>query len=172
MAAQSTRNLLKMKIHPADRGRRAKGSEKGLVPGWFSPQQWRELQPHVERLVSMPSRILLVAVTVEPTRQNFPDVAFGVFDAAERVALRRALEAARRKRAKSHSVDRSDLGSVSASKDSESLETNATAQISSPIRAIGGGGKESIRTCHSGSVARLLDLSKCPLSRNHSDINL
>ena len=91
MAAQSTRNLLKMKIHPADRGRRAKGSEKGLVPGWFSPQQWRELL----------DRRLTHCFNAQPhptggghCRTNaaeLSDVAFGVFDSAERVALRRAL---------------------------------------------------------------------------------
>jgi hypothetical protein len=33
---------------------------------------------------------LLLAVTVEPDRRNYPDVAFAVLDAAERQALRRA----------------------------------------------------------------------------------
>jgi hypothetical protein len=63
--------------------------------------QWRgPLAPHVARLASMPGGILLVAVEIEPGRQNYPEVSFGVFDAAERQALRRALENARRKRQK------------------------------------------------------------------------
>jgi ribosomal protein S12 methylthiotransferase accessory factor YcaO len=87
-----------------------------LIPGWFTPQQWRELQPCVERLVSIPGGILLVAVTVEPTRQNYPTVAFGVFDSAERAALRRALEACRRRRT-SRDVDRGDLAATETSED-------------------------------------------------------
>ena len=91
-----------------------------LVSGWFTPQQWRELQPCIDRLVSMPGGILLVAVTVEPTRQNYPTVAFGTFDAAERKALRTALERCRRRRT-SHQEARGDLGSVSASEAAQAI---------------------------------------------------
>jgi hypothetical protein len=51
----------------------------------------------VGELVQKPGGVLLVAVTVEPERQNYPDVSFAVFDAAERKELRRALEACRNK---------------------------------------------------------------------------
>ena len=59
-----------------------------------------QLAPYVDDLASKPGGVLLLAVTIEPTRQNYPDVAFAVFDAAERAALRRALEAARKRRIK------------------------------------------------------------------------
>ena len=51
-----------------------------LVPGcFFNLHQWRgQLAPYVEDLVSKPGGVLLLAVTVEPKRRNYPDVAFAV----------------------------------------------------------------------------------------------
>jgi hypothetical protein len=74
----------------------------GLIPGWFTSQQWGELAPYIDVLVQNPGGVLLIAVTVEPARRNYPEVTFGVFNAAERKALHRALEAARKRRDKSH----------------------------------------------------------------------
>jgi hypothetical protein len=81
-----------------------------LVPGWFSCQQWAELSPHIDRLISQPGGILLIAVDVEPDRRNYPTVAFGVFDAEERKALKSALQSCRRGREKSRQNARGDLG--------------------------------------------------------------
>jgi hypothetical protein len=75
-----------------------------LTSGWFTSTQWRELRPCIERLVSKPGGVLLISVEIDPTRRNYPTVAFGVFDAAERQALRRALEAARKKREKTKTL--------------------------------------------------------------------
>jgi hypothetical protein len=71
-----------------------------LVPGdFFNLHQWRgTLAPYVQDLIEKPGGVLLLAVTVEPIARNCPEVVFGVFDAAERNALRRALEQCRRKR--------------------------------------------------------------------------
>jgi hypothetical protein len=90
----------------------------GIVPGWFfTSEQWRgTLAPYVADLVSKPGGVLLVAVTVEPSRRNYPEVSFAVFDAAERAALRRALERCRKQREKSHDVDRGDLAPTESSK--------------------------------------------------------
>jgi hypothetical protein len=90
-----------------------------LIPGWFTREQWGELQPYVQRLISRPGGVLLLAVTVEPIARNYPEVAFAVFNAAERQALRRALEQCRRRREKSRDVGRSDLAAVSEGKDNE-----------------------------------------------------
>ena len=54
----------------------------------------------VADLVSKPGGVLLIAITVEPSRRNYPEVSFALFDAAERAALRRALETCRKKRQK------------------------------------------------------------------------
>jgi hypothetical protein len=91
-----------------------------LVPGdFFNLHQWRgTLAPYVHDLMDKPGGVLLLAVTVEPIARNYPEVAFGVFDAAERHALRRALERCRRRREKSRDVGRSDLVAVSEGKDS------------------------------------------------------
>jgi hypothetical protein len=72
----------------------------GIIPGWFfTAEQWRgTLASYVDRLVSKPGGVLLISVTVEPTTRNYPDVAFAVFDAGERKALRRAIEAQRSNR--------------------------------------------------------------------------
>lgn len=65
---------------------------QNLIPGAFlNLHQWRgPLAPYVHDLISKPRGVLLLAVTVEPDRRNYPDVAFAVLDAAERQALRRA----------------------------------------------------------------------------------
>ena len=112
-----------------------------------------ELAPWIEKLEAHPGSVVLIAVE-QPEICNLARCTAAWLSREERTELRRALEVCRKQREKSHDAGRGDLGSVSASKDSESLETNAPAKISSPIRAIGGGGKESIRTCHSGSVGR------------------
>ena len=91
-----------------------------LIPGWFTREQWRgQLAPYVDDLVSKPGGVLLLAVTIEPERQNYPDLAFAVFDATERKALRRALERCRRKRALLRQDARGDLGTVPEPNDSE-----------------------------------------------------
>ena len=72
--------------------------EHHIVPGWFTREQWAELSPHIERLISQPGGVLLIAVDVEPARRNYPAVAFGVFDARERKALKSALESCRKQR--------------------------------------------------------------------------
>jgi hypothetical protein len=69
-----------------------------LVPNWFTREQWAELSPHIERLISQPGGVLLISVDVEPARRNYPIVAFGVFNARERKALKSALESCRRRR--------------------------------------------------------------------------
>jgi hypothetical protein len=71
-----------------------------LIPGWFTKEQWGQLKPYVQSLISKPAGVLLLAVTIQPERRNYPEVAFAVFNAGERVALRRALEAARKRRIK------------------------------------------------------------------------
>ncbi len=63
-----------------------------LIPGWFTKEQWGQLQPYVQGLISKPGGVLLISVQIDPRRRNYPDVGFGVFDSAERTALRRALE--------------------------------------------------------------------------------
>jgi hypothetical protein len=131
----------------------------------------QDLAPWIEKLEAAPGSVVLIAVE-QPEVCNFARCTAAWLSREERTVLRRALERCRKQREKSHDVGRGDLGSVSASEDSESLETNATAQISSPIRATGGGGKESIRTCHSHAVARHLEESVFATSKKYSDINL
>jgi hypothetical protein len=91
-----------------------------LIAGWFfTDEQWRgALAPYVDRLVSKPGGVLLIAVDLEPARRNYPTVAFGVFDARERKALKSALEKARRGREKSHQDARGDLAEESEGKGS------------------------------------------------------
>jgi hypothetical protein len=91
-----------------------------LIPGCFlTREQWAgPLAPDVDRLVSKPGGVLLISVTVQPECPNYPEVSFAVFDAEERKALRRAIEAARRKREKSHDVTRGDLADAGKGKDS------------------------------------------------------
>jgi hypothetical protein len=72
---------------------------------------------------------LLLAVTVEPERRNYPEISFGVFDAAERQARRRALEATWRKREKSHDVAAFDLAAISEGEERTKLVTTKCAQL-------------------------------------------
>jgi hypothetical protein len=91
-----------------------------LAPGdFFILHQWRgPLAPYVHDLIQKPGGCLLISVTIQPERQNYPEVAFAVFNAAERQALRRALEACRRRRQKSHDVAHSALAGAGEGKDS------------------------------------------------------
>ena len=75
-----------------------------LVSGdFFNLHQWRgTLEPYVHDLIKKPGGVLLLAVTVEPIARNYPEVTFAVFNSAERRALHRALETARRKREKAN----------------------------------------------------------------------
>jgi hypothetical protein len=113
----------------------------GIIPGsFFTPEQWRgPMAPYVDDLFSKPGGLLLISVTVEPERRNYPSVAFGVFDATERKSLRTALEKARRKRQKLHDVDRDDAASSGEGKDSGSLEVNVSAQTHEQPGAMGAG---------------------------------
>jgi hypothetical protein len=81
-------------------------TEHGIIPGpFFTSEHWRgPLSPYVHDLVSKPGGVLLLAVTVEPTRRNYPHVAFAVFDAQECAALRRAIESCRKKRQKANTT--------------------------------------------------------------------
>ena len=75
-------------------------TEHCLIPGdFFTPKQWRgPIAPWVDRLVTTPGGLLLIAVDVAPQRRNYPLVSFAVFDAQERKALRTALPKAKKKR--------------------------------------------------------------------------
>jgi hypothetical protein len=77
-------------------------SGHNLIPAWFSSQQWAELSPFIERLISQPGGVMLISVTVDPSTRNYPEVGFAVFCAQERKALKVALTSCRRKREKSH----------------------------------------------------------------------
>ena len=61
--------------------------------------------------------MLLISVEINPETRNYPEVTFGVFDAAERSALRLALIQARKRR-ESRDVGAGDLAAVSKSNDS------------------------------------------------------
>jgi hypothetical protein len=76
-----------------------------------------ELGPCLEKLDRHPGSVVLIAVEL-PEVCNFTRCTWAWLSREERKALRRALEAARKKREKSHDVDRSDLAAVSEGKDS------------------------------------------------------
>jgi hypothetical protein len=85
-----------LKSHTPYRGE-TETTAHNLVPVWFTPEQWSgSLASPIDDLVAKPGGVLLVSVEVEPRRRNYPKVGFGVFDADERKALRRALEVCRR----------------------------------------------------------------------------
>jgi hypothetical protein len=74
-------------------------SEHNLIPLWFSPQQREELGPYIQQLVEHKTGgVLLISVDVHPTTRNHPRVAFAVFDARERAALRKQLLKCKRDR--------------------------------------------------------------------------
>lgn len=77
-----------------------------------------ELAPCLEQLQRHPGSVVLIAVEV-PEVCNFARTTWAWISREERKALRRALESARKKREKSHDVDRSDLAAVSETNDSE-----------------------------------------------------
>jgi uncharacterized membrane protein len=78
-----------------------------------------ELAPYLQQLEAHPGSVILVAIEV-PEVCNFARATCAWLSREERTILRRALEACRRKREKSHDVARRDLASVSEGKDSES----------------------------------------------------
>jgi uncharacterized membrane protein len=71
-----------------------------------------ELSPCLEQLQRHPGSVILVAIE-QPEVCNFTRTTWAWLSREERNALRRALEAARKKREKSHDVDRSDVAAVS-----------------------------------------------------------
>jgi hypothetical protein len=73
-------------------------SDHHIIPGWFTPKQWAELQPLVARLASEPGGVLLISVDVNPSRRNCPDVAFASFSPEERLIIQRALANIQRRR--------------------------------------------------------------------------
>jgi uncharacterized membrane protein len=74
-----------------------------------------ELGPCLDQLARHPGSVILVAIE-QPEVCNFTRTTSAWLSREERNALRRALEAARKKREKSHDVDRSDLAAVSEGK--------------------------------------------------------
>jgi hypothetical protein len=88
-----------------------------------------ELGPCLDQLERHLGSVILVAIE-QPEVCNFTRCTWAWLSREERKALRRALETARKRREKSHNVDRSDLAAVSEGKDSVTSlenETRATA---------------------------------------------
>jgi hypothetical protein len=74
-----------------------------------------ELGPCLDQLARHLGSVILVAIE-QPEECNFTRTTWAWLSREERIALRRALEIAKRKREKSHDVDRSDLAAVSETK--------------------------------------------------------
>jgi hypothetical protein len=71
-----------------------------------------ELGPCLDQLARHPGSVILVAIE-QPEVCNFTRCTWAWLSREERKALRRALEQCRRKREKSHDVDRGDLAAAS-----------------------------------------------------------
>jgi hypothetical protein len=80
-----------------------------------------ELAPYLQKLEGHPGSVILIAIEV-PEVCNFARTTCAWLSAGERKALKSALEACRRKREKSHDVDRGGLVANPEGKDSGAAE--------------------------------------------------
>lgn len=66
-----------------------------LAPPELSPDYWRQILPMIEKIE--PGGVALLAI--EPLRtENQPRLTIGIFTAAERAALKKALQKAKKQR--------------------------------------------------------------------------